>query len=302
MDPDQPREHPDDDPYFVRFEGSTPGVADPPPGWDGPQTASRRRLGVVLVLCLAFVVAISITAVLVRGASPDASSGPAAAQRAPVTIVEDGFELWATNGDGSPVRWNPCEPIRWVLNPAGVPVGAQRDIEAAMASVASLTGLEFEFAGSTGEAPDRERPPFQPDRYGSDVWAPVLVAWASPGPGVPLGERDRAVAVPIAIGDDSATMFVSGQIVFNRDRQLQRGFSDRGSSIGATAMHELGHLVGLDHVSDPDQLMFPHPHLGPVEWGDGDRRGLAVLGSELGCLETVEPRPVRVTYAPDFGD
>lgn len=287
------------DDYFVTVDAQAVSRAG---DWDPGQHASRRRLGIVLVLGLAMVVALSVTAVLVRAAGPGAASGASAAQRAPLDLVEDGFRLWATNGDGTPVRWNPCEPIRWVLNAEGAPLGAQDDIEAAFASVAAISGLEFEFRGRTNERPDEDRLPYQPDRYGTDVWAPVLVSWAAPAPGVPLGERDRAVAIPIAIGDGEVTTFVSGQIVFNRERDLQRGFADRGSSLGSTTMHEVGHLVGLDHVSDPDQLMFPHPHLGPVQWGDGDRRGLRVVGSELGCVEPVAPHPVEVSYVPDFGD
>lgn len=292
--------HGGDQEYFVTVERS----AAPPPAerWEANQQASRRRLGILLVLGLAAVVAASVTAVLARGAGTGtAASGTSAAQR-PVTIVEDGFRLWATNDDGSPVRWNACAPIRWVLNTDGAPAGAIEDIEAALASVAAVSGLEFEFAGPTDEPPSQDRAPYQPERYGREDWAPVLISWAAPGPGMPLGDRDRAVAVPIAIGDNELTQFVSGQILFNRERPLQRGFADRGSSLGSTTMHELGHLVGLDHVSDPDQLMFPHPHLGPVRWGDGDRRGLRIVGAELGCVEPVAPHPVEVTYVPDFGD
>jgi hypothetical protein len=42
-------------------------------------------------------------------------------------------------------------------------------------------------------------------------------------------------------------------------------------------LHEIGHLVGLAHVSDPGQLM--HPSSGDVaDFGPGDLSGLAALG------------------------
>ena len=43
-------------------------------------------------------------------------------------------------------------------------------------------------------------------------------------------------------------------------------------------MHELGHVVGLDHVKDRHELMNPE-YLGLDTWGPGDRQGLAVLGA-----------------------
>ena len=42
--------------------------------------------------------------------------------------------------------------------------------------------------------------------------------------------------------------------------------------------HELGHLVGLDHVTDESQLMHPQDSGTHVSYEDGDRAGLAELG------------------------
>lgn len=42
-------------------------------------------------------------------------------------------------------------------------------------------------------------------------------------------------------------------------------------------MHELAHVVGLDHVDDPTQLMNPEG-TGVTEFAAGDLAGLAVLG------------------------
>jgi predicted Zn-dependent protease len=45
----------------------------------------------------------------------------------------------------------------------------------------------------------------------------------------------------------------------------------------AAVVHELGHVLGLDHVDDPTQVMFPEARLQATRLGDGDRRGLAAL-------------------------
>jgi predicted Zn-dependent protease len=44
--------------------------------------------------------------------------------------------------------------------------------------------------------------------------------------------------------------------------------------------HEFGHLVGLAHVDDKRQLMYPHT--GRPDFEDGDRAGLIAL-SQLPC-------------------
>ena len=43
------------------------------------------------------------------------------------------------------------------------------------------------------------------------------------------------------------------------------------------SVHEVGHLVGLDHVDDPTQLMYRSTVT--TELGAGDRSGLAILGN-----------------------
>ena len=91
-------------------------------------------------------------------------------------------------------------------------------------------------------------------------------------------------------------VFVTGQVVLNADKTLLPMFEDRHASWGAVLLHELGHLVGLDHVDDPAQLMAPTPGFGEVVLGEGDRAGLAAVGADQGCLTTPTPRDVAVVY------
>ena len=61
--------------------------------------------------------------------------------------------------------------------------------------------------------------------------------------------------------------------------------------------HEVGHLLGLAHVSDPTELMFstqvangviPAPIDG---YGPGDIAGLQLVGAPAGCLPHVRVAP-----------
>jgi len=44
----------------------------------------------------------------------------------------EGYRLWAQRSDGTAVRWDPCEPVDWVLNPAGAPLVPTRVVSRSM--------------------------------------------------------------------------------------------------------------------------------------------------------------------------
>ena len=47
----------------------------------------------------------------------------------------------------------------------------------------------------------------------------------------------------------------------------------------AVVLHELAHLLGLNHVDDPTELMYPTLQPGVVDFGPGDRQGLFAEGT-----------------------
>jgi hypothetical protein len=255
---------------------------------DSGDVARRRTAGVVLLGLLgALVSGCSLLATdpigLQRGV--DVPSVPAHLSALPLGAPalppagSGGYAFLMTHVDGSPVAWDPCRAVHYVIRPDGAPPGGGKLVRWAFAQISAATGLSFVDDGAINEAPRTERPSFQPDRYG-DRWAPVLVAWSNPDEWPPLagGVLGRGGPAPFGFVGKDNERFVSGQAVFNGPAlalQLSTGDDNKARAV---LLHELGHLVGLGHVTDPFQVMFSSNAYPLPSYRSGDRRGLAMLG------------------------
>ncbi len=185
-----------------------------------------------------------------------------------------------TGADGAPIGYDPCRPVRYVVRPDGAPAVGADMVRDAIAQISAATGLSFVDAGTTQEAPSVERALIQPARYG-EGWAPVLIAWSTADE-VPALAGDIAgvggsAMVPGASGE--GRWLAAGRLVLDRDdlsRILAR--TDGYAAARAIVVHELAHVVGLDHVTDSTELMNPTT-TGIVQLGPGDREGLALVGA-----------------------
>lgn len=201
-----------------------------------------------------------------------------------------GFLFLDRTDQGTPTRWDPCEPIHYVVNAELAPPGSIEDVHEAVRRVSGATGIAFVYEGTTDEEVSISRDVYQFDRYG-DRWAPVLIAWVDPDDSDIPFERDDRVAAGVAVPRIAPTrledVYVSGWVAINADDPNPPGFYVPGQQ-GPVILHELGHLMGLGHVRVAGELMHPSGG-GVVDFGPGDREGLRLLGADGGCIEVMEP-------------
>ena len=199
---------------------------------------------------------------------------------AALAVTSGSYLLLAYQADGrTAVAYDPCRPIHYVVRAQGEPSGGDQIIADAVLRVSQATGLRFVYDGETSEAPSRQRSPFQPKRYG-DRWAPVLISWVTPNENPDFATDVTGMGGSSSVGlPNRPRAYVTGAVQLDAAKLtdiLER--PDGNQAVGAVVLHELGHLVGLAHVTSASQLMYPQAQPGVTDFGPGDLTGLAVLG------------------------
>ncbi|TQJ69537.1 matrixin [Arthrobacter sp. SLBN-100] len=195
----------------------------------------------------------------------------------PPAVGSDSYKFLAVNGDGSPVGYSPCRPLHYVVNDDLAPAGAQQLVSDAIITISAATGITFVYDGTTSEQPSPQRPPYQPDEYG-ERWAPLLIAWTTPEVAPQLKGKVIGTGGSTHYGyDDGPKTFVTGGLDLDA-AQIADDLLDPDGHLYATAviLHELSHVMGLDHVADPTQLMYPEIGT-PEGLSAGDLNGLYEL-------------------------
>lgn len=265
----------------------------------------RRTVAATAVLGLAALGLVGVVApalagadgprTLVGGAGPDAAfkrvgevtrARTATATSAARTGTTAGSTSYAfsTMLDGSPVRWDPCTPIRWTSNTSRGPAGGLDVLKSAVARVASLTGTTWEYVGATTTVP---RAGYLPTRAQSS-YPPVLIGWTDAASSDLLAGQTASVLGMTRTAWFGVQMPDGGKIAATRAAVIALDRTDALPLTGTTswkivALHEIAHAMGLGHVSDKTQLMATVlPAVTDLQ--AGDQAGLQLLGRSSGCV------------------
>ena len=298
-------------PYTAAMVEGLPPVTPPPTMPPRPDAPERGRGALFVAFVLISVLAVAFSALAVRSLldepdglssapvtspSPSPSATPSASEVSPGPSPSGSpgpvgafrFMRWVAAG---PVRWDPCESITYAINPFGASIDVRPDLREAVRRVGEATGIRFRPAGTTREGFLHA---FLRMRYeGAFRGADVIVFWVDHDDYRSIVQRLFGPSLPpsIALGKPMAGLYrhrdqyFGGLILVDADAVSVPGFASPQAH-GLVLLHELGHVMGLGHVRDRDQLMYsgrrPNEKVGG--FGAGDLEGLRRLGVDAGCL------------------
>lgn len=209
--------------------------------------------------------------------------------RPPTTLFNSfspfsGAHAFLFDGGEQPGRWNPCVALRYRVNSDRATPNQIQAMNRAIAHVEQATGIDFVYVGPTSGHLDLTRQvstqeEFQElvNSYPPDAEAVLGFSAGTETPGLE-GSDTIGVGGALSTFDDGVV-------------QLQLGFAyvdiaelDTLASVQATWAHEIGHMIGLNHVNDQKQLMFPFETSNRF-FGPGDLEGFWKLGRAQGCMD-----------------
>ncbi len=199
------------------------------------------------------------------------STFPQPFYRGPVSIAGPGWTALLTS-DFIPARRNPCAPLRVHYDPRNAPLDFTSTLETALRQVSEASGVEATLMSAGPTPPDTNM---------------LVINWVT-GPTNYLGVTRQSFKTDAR----GVVWLVRPTISLAARRSVVDG---RWQTV---ILHELGHVMGLQHSHNPTSLMFSPVESGETwpflttEFNQGDKDGLFAVGAKArggGCAPTVLP-------------
>lgn len=194
--------------------------------------------------------------------------------------TEDVAGVWSAIGRDvvdMPLTYDRCYSIPYRINTANAQAGWVSDVHTAAGLIEAATGIDFVYLGTSNEVPSASR--LQADH--------VLVAFTTSATVPQLGGGVIGYGGSVYDGLANAVrvvpeQFFHGFAYFDAATPMTSGFGT-GLAFGQVALHELGHVVGLGHVANTDEIMNDVAINRSGTFGTGDLLGLGLLYRTQAC-------------------
>lgn len=214
----------------------------------------------------------TFTAALNPTGAPEPSTGPSRAPSLPPGVVAGVITLAiavatitvpvAVATTSTKPR---CAPVAYALDARVGPPGAAQIVHDVFKEVEMMSGIRFVAAR------DHRR-----------AGAPVRIAWAERGANLEWDRDQLASATATWSQGDRGATVVFGDVVFRHP--VDAGDINAAPVDWHTLVrHEVGHLMGLAHQSDPSDVMYPRLSNRQQTWTSTDRAQLGARGRAAGC-------------------
>ena len=178
------------------------------------------------------------------------------------------YAFLSVSDSGKPAHWDPCRPISYTVNPRDAPSNWEAIVEDAVQATREASGYDFRDVGTTDD-----RDLTAGARYNG---TPVLILWATAAEAPVLSDGRVGYGEVSALPDGKELRYHTGVILMDAGAYPPRLEADRTRSETFVLAHELGHVLGLDHVDDIGELMYP-TYSGQDGFGPGDTEGFERL-------------------------
>lgn len=176
-------------------------------------------------------------------------------------LTEGQYKYLAVQSNGDPVSYPACRPISYAVFGEKSLRHGQKLIDEAVSRIVAETGLSFVPLGN------------------GDEGAMVRITWTDDR-AVPqlLGDTVGVAGSTSVVDRESGRRYYVRGVVNLDTEDLAESYVRHGEDeVRAVIMHELAHVVGLDHVDDVNELMH-EKNVGKTDFGPGDQEGLGKLG------------------------